>query len=51
MTSDLSHTHSELVCDGTANVTFSLHGHLTFNLACKVDLRWLGLSGKTEKHS
>lgn len=47
---ELSCTHSELVCDGTANISFSLHGVLTFDLSCKVHLRWLGLSGKTEKH-
>ncbi len=51
MTLELSCTHSELVCDGTANLSFGLYGRLTFDLSCKVHLRWLGLSGKMEKHS
>lgn len=36
-------THSEVMCDGTAIVTFS---RLTFDISSKVDLRWRDLSAR-----
>lgn len=39
-------THSEVMCDGTAIVTFSVHGRLTFAISSKVDLRWRDLSAR-----
>lgn len=39
-------THSEVMCDGTANVTFSFNGRLAFDISRKVDLRWRGLSAE-----
>lgn len=38
--------YPEQVRDGAADLILSLHGRLTFDLSCEVDLRWLDLSGQ-----
>lgn len=43
--------YSEQIRDGAADLILGLHGRLTFDLSCEVNLRWLDLSGQKTGHN